>query len=532
MWRNLNPADEGTPAVTQRFHNATHCSRLAAIALLCCYPAAGAAAQEPIWDDAPTTIQAILALDIPGGSLQKLAETLPAYLAQRAVAAVGPAWNLDAKVATGALRQQVLKQLASPGDKPPDAFPTDGDKLLLLAVRRTADGYELTGREYDRLVERWGMPVTRECRQQQALAEQLFALVWQVVAPVTQLEIDAKDPQRVVLRPRGGMFPLAGDGMQWAKPGDVFLPVLRRTTRGGQLMKDGIQAVPWTFIEVTEVDGSKIVGRIHSGSRRPFGGRRRGRVEEVAIALRADPANTVLKLRSRVKAEKPLVGYEVFAKNTDDESTTPIGASDVAGRIEVPPGRTRLQLLYLKNGGELLARLPVVPGAELLIEAPLPDDDARLEAEAQLAAMREDLIDVVVRRNILMARTKQKIEKKDWEQARELLRVLDELPGRAQFDLELSKQARLVRSDDPQIQKRIDRLVEGMQAVLGKFLDNRPVSQLHDELRAAQRAAADAQKTPANQAPSAAPAANSAADQTSVFRQLRRGAATTDDRDA
>ena len=224
----------------------------------------------------------------------------------------------------------------------------------------------------------------------------------------------------------------------------MFLPLLRRTTRGGQLMKDGIQAVPWTYIEVTEVDGGKIVGRVHSGSRRPFGGRRRGRVEEVAIALRADPANTVLKLHSRVKAEKPLVGYEVFAKNTDEESTTPLGASDAAGRIDVPPGRTRLQLLYIKNGGELLARLPVVPGAEPLVEVPLPDDDARLEAEARLAAMREDLIDVVVRRNILMARTKQKIEKKDWKQAQELLRVLDELPGRSQFDLELSKQARLV----------------------------------------------------------------------------------------
>ncbi len=518
--------------MTQSFHIAKLCCLLAASALFCFLPAASAATQEPIWDDAPTKIHALMALDIPGGSSHELAETLPAYLAQRAVAAVGPAWNLDAKVVTGALRQLVLKQVASTDGEPPDEFPKDGDKLLLLAVRRTADGYALTGREYDRLVERWGRPVTRECRQQQALAEQLFAIAWQVVASVTHLEIDAKDPQRVVLRPRGNQFPLTGDDMQWAQPGDVFLPVLRRTTRGGQLMKDGIQAVPWTFIEVTEVDGSKIVGRIHSGSRQPFGARRRGRVEEVAIALRADPANTVLKLRSRVKAEKPLVGYEVFAKNTDDESTTPIGASDLAGRIEVPPGRTRLQLLYLKNGGELLARLPVVPGAEPLIEAPLPDDDARLEAEAQLAAMREDLIDVVVRRNILMARTKQKIENKDWEQARELLRVLDELPGRAQFDLELSKQARLVRSDDPQIQKRIDRLVEGMQAVLGKFLDSRPIGELHDELRAAQRAATDAQKTPANQAPSAAPAANSAADQTSIFRQLRRGPATTGDRDA
>ena len=295
-------------------------------------------------------------------------------------------------------------------------------------------------------------------------------------------------------------------------------------------MKDGIVEVPWTFIEATEVDGGEIVGRVQSGSRVPFGGRRRGRVEEVAIALRADPANTVLMLRSRVKAEKPLVGYEVFAKNTDGESISSLGTSDIGGKIEVPPGKTRLQLLYLKNGGQLLARLPVVPGAVPLVEAPLPDDDARLEAEAQLAAMREDLVDVVVRRNILMARTRQKIEKKDWKQAQELMRVLDDLPGRTQFDLELAKQARLVRSDDPQIQKRIDRLVEGMQAVLGKFLDNRPINELHDELRGP-ACRGRVSKDAGQPVPSAAPAASSAADQSSVLRQLRRGISTTGGRE-
>lgn len=506
--------------------------RIAAATALAWSWACTTPAQEPIWDNAPTKIQALIALDIPDGSSAALAESLPVYLEERASAAIGPAWDMQVQVATGSIRSKVLKQLESASDKAPEDLPSEGDKLLLLAVRRTADGFEFVGREFDRFVQKWGVRVTRNCRQQEAVGEQLFAVAWQVIAPIARMELDPKDPQRVVLRPRGGIFPFAGDGMSWAKAGDIFQPLLRRTTRGGELMKDGVQLIPWTFIEVTEVDGGKIIGRVQSGSRRPFGGRRRGRVEEVAIALRADPGNTDLKLRSRVKAEKPLAGYEVFAKNTDAESTTLLGTSDSFGKIVVPPGRTALQLLYIKNGGELLARLPVVPGAEPLLEAPLPDDDARLEAEAQLSAMREDLIDVVVRRNILMARTKQKIEKKDWKQAQELLRVLDELPGRAQFDLELSKQARLVRSDDPQIQKRIDRLVEGMQAVLGKFLDTRPISQLHDELRAAQRAAAEPQKTPDNQAPSAAPAASSAADQSSVLRQWWRGASITGGRAA
>ena len=74
-------------------------------------------------------------------------------------------------------------------------------------------------------------------------------------------------------------------------------------------------------------------------------------------------------------------------------------------------------MLLIKHGGQLLAKLPVVPGAERRINVPLPDDEARLVAEARLAAVREDLIDVVARRNILMARTRQKIEKKDFAAA-------------------------------------------------------------------------------------------------------------------
>ena len=487
--------------MTNWFHNATHMCRPSTVVAAVLLTAVGARAQEPIWDNAPTKIDALLALDVPGGAAESLAVSLPKYLSERSVAAVGPAWNLKAQVVTGALRQQLLKQLASPDDKLPDDFPKDGDKLLLLSVRRTVDGYELTGREYDRLVERWGPLVSRECRQQQAVAEQLFEIAWQVVAPVTRFEVDTKDKNRVVLRPRGGTFPLAGSDMAWARPGRCIPAAVashhpRRRAHEGRHRRSALD-----------------VHRSHRSRRRqdcrprtqwqprPFGGRRRGRVEEVAIALRADPANTVLMLRSRVKAEKPLVGYEVFAKNTDGESIY-VARRKRHRRQDRSPARQNSPAASLSQERRPAAR-PTAGRARAvpLVEAPLPDDDARLEAEAQLAAMREDLVDVVVRRNILMARTRQKIEKKDWKQAQELIRVLDDLPGRTQFDLELAKQARLVRSDDPQIQKRIDRLVEGMQAVLGKFLDNRPINELHDELRAAQRAAAESQKTPDNQAP-------------------------------
>jgi hypothetical protein len=193
-----------------------------------------------------------------------------------------------------------------------------------------------------------------------------------------------------------------------------------------------------------------------------------------------------LRLRSRTSADKPLVGYEVFTQKPVDETLTRVGVTDTSGQITIPPGKTALQFLLVKHGGQLFAKMPVVAGAKSLIDITLPDDDARLAAEASMAAVREDLVDVVARRNILMSRARQKIEKKDYAGAQELLRALDDLPSRPQFNLTLSNAARTLRSDDPQMQKRIDKLFESTQTLLTQYLDLRPISKLHDELREAQ----------------------------------------------
>jgi hypothetical protein len=107
----------------------------------------------------------------------------------------------------------------------------------------------------------------------------------------------------------------------------------------------------------------------------------------------------------------------------------------------------------------------------------------RLQAAARLAALREDLVDLVARRNIFIARVHQQIEDKHYDQAKQLLETLDELPSRAQFTQTLDREARLHRTKDAQVQRQIDQLFAGMQAVVGKFLDSQPISDLHEQLR-------------------------------------------------
>ena len=448
---------------------------------------ASLAAEALGWDFQPYRIQAALAIDLPGGLVEEMSEEIPRYLDERARSAIGPLWSFDVKVVAGVTRQLVLTQVATLSAAPPADLPAGGDKLLLLVVRGTPGGYELIAREYDRFIERWGMPVRGECGQLQSLPEHFFALVWQAVAPLAQFEVDPNDANRVLLKPRGGALPRGSGTPSWAESGDVFLPILRRTSRGGALVDDGIRPVPWTYIEALQNEDGTIVGRVHSASRRPFGARRQGRVEQLAIGLRADPAPTIVRFHSRTTAEKPLVGYEVYAQNAGEDALTRVGVSDRHGTLSISPGKTRVQFLLVKSGGQLLAKLPIVPGADAEVAVPLPDDDVRLVAEARLAALREDLIDVVARRNILMARARQKIEKRDYDAAQEMLRALDELPGRSQFNLTLTTTARQFRSNDPQIQRRIDQLFQATQTLLTQFLDVRPINQLHDELRAARQ---------------------------------------------
>jgi hypothetical protein len=444
-------------------------------------------AEDRGWEFEPYRIHAHVVLDVPGGIAEQLSQELPQYLAKRAEAAFGAAWSLDVKLTTGQSRRTVISHLESNPSEPPENFPGDAGKLLLVSVTWSPEGYEIQAREFDRYVARWSPVIRRHSRQSEMVPEQLFAIISRTVAPLFRLELNPNDPKQVGLHARGAALKWSEADSSFVKPGDMLLPVLRRTLRGGEVAENGIQAVPYTFVEVVALEDGTLAGHVHSGNRQPFGVRRLGRIEQIAIAVRADASPTRLHLHSRSDPDKPLVGYEVFLQHSGDESTQRIGSTDRSGFITIEPTESPLQMLVIKSGTQLLGRLPIVPGAEAIVKVPLPDDDARLTAEARLAALREDLVDVVARRNILMARARHKIEQNELSEAQELLRTIDQLPGRSQFNLALSTASRVVRSDEPQIQRRIDQLFQATQTVMNQYLDTRPVNELHEELRQARQ---------------------------------------------
>jgi hypothetical protein len=459
----------------------------ALLAAVCWGGASRAAELTESWEGSPYRIGVSLAIDAPGELAEQFAAELPGFLNDRVNTAIGVSWRLKTDLAGGSLRHGMLHDIDGLTAEDVADAPEDEDKRLLLSVRATPWGYELSAREYDRYVERWGPTIVRSTRQRDAVAELLFELAVRAVAPLAHVRSDAKDSRQVTMEMRGAELPTNGPDFAWLRPGDVFQPLLRRTTRDGTLVAGGIATVPGTYVEVVApADGStQPGGRVRSIHVNPLraGG---GRIEQVVIGLRNDPGDSVLELRSRMDKEKPLVGYEVFAQDTDEKPLRSLGATNETGAVTVSPGKSAVQMIYVKSAGLTLTAMPMVPGAVESTEVWLVDDDMRLRAAARLASLREDIVDLVARRTIFMARVRQQIEEQNFDAARELLGSLDELPGQTQYSRALDREAQLLRSPDAQVQRRIDGLFAETRTALGKYLDPRPIGELHEEFRQAE----------------------------------------------
>ncbi|MGI9457983.1 MAG: hypothetical protein ACR2NU_15570, partial [Aeoliella sp.] len=229
---------------------------------------------------------------------------------------------------------------------------------------------------------------------------------------------------------------------------------------------------------------------IHSHTPRPFGVRQRGRVDQLATLLRVTKTTTRLRLHSRDEKDVPLGGFLVYQRNAGEKEGVPVGKTDRNGTIEIASGEDVIQVAFVQSSGQWIAKIPLVPGADDLIEAPLLDDRKRLEAEAKLSAIREELIDIVARRNIIAARARIKIKQGNLKEANDLVKTLEQLPTASEFEQRrIRQQERLIKSNDPRVQARIGKLFSDTRAVLAEFLAPGLVQELKREIAAANQTA-------------------------------------------
>jgi len=474
-------------------------------------------ADQKYWELSPYRVQLHLAVDDSQRPQPELGSELVTALQQRIRATLYPLWSTEIHLSTGLERERLLTQLPRletlPAEKivagelsteatGSDRFITDEmavgcDKRIFLNIVATPLGISLTSRELDCLTRRWSAIQERQLRQSWMLPEQCFDLLCQTFAPlatIRPLPTDANNSDKnqeheILLRFRGSDLPQQTDLSFLTLPGEVYQPLMVRTSSAGAVRIDSIREIPWTYLTLTEQKKDGWHGDVHTGTRRPFGVRRRGRIEHVALAVRNPKGKTKVRFFARHDANQGLSGYEVFRREPAATNSQPLGLTDPEGVVQLLPGDSKVALLFLRSEGQLLAKVPVVPGAKPLIEVPVADDTARLRAQASLTSLTERLIDTVAQRNILIARVRDRLKSGQIDAAQELYSDLDSLPGRAQFDQLISsaENRKLHQSDDPKVQARIEKLFADTRKLLGRFLSTKQITQLQGELSAARR---------------------------------------------
>lgn len=475
------------------------------------------AAEQDFWALSPYRMKVQLAVDTFSLPSHEVAQSVSDHIQQRVDATIGANWNLEVEILPpqqkfGALQRQPAEWLTSHEDssqalqQPAEQIEKADaqiagneqaarkpDKRVLLVVRETALGVVIAGAEQDTLLERVGRSQQLPPCEYSAAPEAAFTLLTQLFSPVATFSVvgDKKDDVELVFR--GSALPQKSAAEPPVTEGSILLPILRRTDRDGTVAEQGIQEVPWTYLLVSgkaKSDGiaSAYRAKIYSHTRRPFGARRRGRVAQYAVLLPPGEGSTEVYLHARDRPDVPLSGYQGFLQDGENAARVPIGSSDIDGMLRIKPGKSSIQVLYVKSGSKVVAKAPIAVGAVERVTIPLLDERKRLEAEAKLSILREELIDLVARRSILAGRIRTKIGQGELPEARKLLVELNDMPGRAQFSQRLTRTRQQAKSSDPRVQKRIEELFAETESVLGAFLSTRELRAVTEELATAERA--------------------------------------------
>lgn len=442
------------------------------------------------WEFSPYKVQILLAPETSSIPRDQLAKHFSEYFHARTTVAYGPLWKLDTQLASPATGVALCSDPTDVGEQELAAIRQSRDKLIVVVVRETPRGFQVSSAEYDGLLEQWGPVRSYESQSLSNLNEVCFHAITEVFSPLALFRVIRDATDKVELRFRGALLPRSEEAEELVPQGAVLRPYLREVDREGVPVADGINPVTWTYLAVSQQQDDHVEADVFSHTRNPFSSRQRGRVEQLAIVTRDSGAVTKLHLHARENPEIPLAGFEVYQQDSHAKEPTLLGNTNRDGEIIISPGESPVQFALVRSAGQWIARIPVVPGVDSLVEAPLVDDRKRLEAAARLAAIQEELVDVIARRKLIEARIKAHIRNKNLPEATKLLEELDKLPNLAYFQQQrLAKEALLVQSDEPRVQARIDKMFEATRAVVNEFLAPGLVQELRNEIAAAGKTA-------------------------------------------
>jgi hypothetical protein len=243
-------------------------------------------------------------------------------------------------------------------------------------------------------------------------------------------------------------------------------------------------AALWSYCIVTQAAPEAAHCVAYSGMSAELS-KPRGRVELLALRVLLPRRPTTLYLWARQAPKNALSNYQVYCGLPGEKDPPLLGTTDRLGRIVVPPGDGSLRLLTIREGNLVLSRLPMVPGVEPQLAGEIPDCDPRLEAEGFVVGMREELVDVVLRRKIFMLRIEARLKSRALDEASQILEEMERLPSISQFAQRVAQEKAKLVSNDQAVQKKVDKILKDFEDDLENFFDPRGVEQIDKAVREA-----------------------------------------------
>jgi len=381
--------------------------------------------------------------------------------------------------------------------------PAEFDKVFLLTANLTGVRYQLSGREWDAESNQLTLRQNVETSDRRLVAEHAFGLLNSLFQPTAILE--SSDMQSAELIVRAGEFPAPDPTSQQFLADDLLLPFFQYYNREKVLLK--IQFLPWSYLQVTEVNRQRLNCSTYSALRVAFGGKSRRRVSAKAHRVRAPLKSTDVKFVLQSNTEKPLSGYNVTivnyppARNLAEKAARekqgmpePLRImTDRQGTITLPTDPAHpLFWIYVRSGKSLLARVPFAPGLNSHVTVELPDDSLRLGVEGELFMLQGDLIALVAERAVLMNQARRLAGLGDYTKSDVLAAQLKELNDAEYF----SGKLRTIRVDaveaakarrDFRSQTRVLAMCEELSALIFRYLDETKIRDLDDEIKELKR---------------------------------------------
>ncbi|QEF96382.1 hypothetical protein Mal15_04100 [Stieleria maiorica] len=359
------------------------------------------------------------------------------------------------------------------------------DKVFIVRILQEASGSNVAVIEMETLMRSFGAVVQAPFLSAYDLPNVVGHTVTRAFSPMVRIDDAGQSTATGMIR--AGNLILDPESPADVPVGSALQPMIRKNDRNGKPIAIG--RIEWAYLIATEREGPNVKMDYYSGMAGGLQGRKNSRTFKMAMLLKPLRDETMLRLHVKGREDLPLIGYELYERELKSKSMTFVGRTDWNGRLAIEKTDDPLRLLYVKNGGAVLARLPLVPGLTPQEVADLTGDDMRLQAEAYIRGVQNAIIDLVAIRKLLAARIRMRLKNGQMEQAEELLNALREQPTNEQLADDMGKKQgdflKEIGNRNPNQRRKVDIMFKETREMLGKQINPTVIRDLESDVQRA-----------------------------------------------